>query len=266
MSNLGLFEQYLNTSQLSAATPETFQLPNQIQYEDIAGLQPLPLQKMLQQIGRPLNKLYKEFEKSKGELYGDFTRKEIKQKLKPNPERNQAIINRAQAVERTRQTWDPVEAEWKERQNRLNPSPRSKPAQASFETFSNVVRNVSKSAFNELLEVPNSYGILGDISDYLTPNQLNVIRQGVQEQLKQGVNPNKIIYEGSGGNIRTGRANVMGAVKNIINSMGGLPSGSMIDHMEQKHKLNPQDWLENYMKKTDPPLITPGVGSQFKEI
>ena len=61
MSNLNLFEQYLNTSQLSAATQETFQLPNQIQYEDIAGLQPLPLQKMLQQIGRPLNKLYKEF-------------------------------------------------------------------------------------------------------------------------------------------------------------------------------------------------------------
>ena len=254
------------SNEFPANTQEIFQLPNQIQYEDIAGLQPLPLQKMLQQIGRPLNKLYKEFEESKGELYGGVIRKEIKQKLKPNPERNQTIINRAQTVEKTRQTWDPIEAEWKERQNRLNPSPKSKPAQASFETFSNVVRDVSKSAFNELLKVPNSYGILNDISDYLTPNQLNVIKQGVQEQLRQGVNPNKIIYEGSGGNIRTGRANVRGAVKSIINSMGAVSPSSITDYMEQKVKLNPQDWLENYMKKTDPLSITPGVGSQFKEI
>ena len=95
---------------------------------------------------------------------------------------------------------------------------------------------------------------------------MNVIKQGVQEQLRQGVNPNKIIYEGSGGNIKTGRANVRGAVKSIINSMGAVSPSSITDYMEQKVKLNPQDWLENYMKKTDPLLITPGVGSQFKEI
>lgn len=240
MNNSALFEHYLNNAQFPLSTGESFQFPGQGQYEDVAGLQPLPLQRMLQQIGRPFNKLYQELEKAKGDLYEGIIKKEIKAKLKPNPERTQAVLNRAQAVENTRQTWDPIEAEWKERQNRLNPTPRSKPSQASFETFSNVVRGVSKSAFDDLLKAPDSYGILGDISDYLNPNQLNIINKGVQEQLRQGVDPMQIMHKATGGNINTGRGHVRQAVRNAT-----------------------QDWLKSYMKQTDPPLVVPGVQHQF---
>jgi len=261
-----LFEQYLNTARSFNAPKNFFNASLGTEYEDIAGLQPLPLQKMLRQMGRPLNKLYSEFEKTKNELYGNVTRKEIKQQLKPNPERNQAIINRAQAVEKVRQTWDPLEAEWKERENKLNPTPRSKPSQASFNTFANVARSVSKNAFDTLLKVPNSYGILGDISDYLTPGQINVLEQGVQEQLKQGVNTNKLIYEASGGNINTGRGNVQGAIKKAISKFAGTTNESMIDYIKQKNALGPQQWLQKYIKQTDPPLIVPGVQNQFEGV
>ena len=258
-----LFEQYLNNARFPNAAENFFNPSLGTEYEDIAGLQPLPLQKMLQQIGRPFNQLYNRLEEAKNELYGNITRKEIKQQLKPNPQRNQAIINRAQAVERTRQTWDPFEAEWKERQNRLNPNPRSKPSQASFDTFANVARSVSKSAFDTLLKSPDSYGILGDISDYLTPGQINVLEQGVQEQLRQGINPNKLIYEARGGNINTGRGNVQGAIKKAVSKFGGTPSGSMIDYVAEKNAPASQQWLEKYMKQTDAPLIVPGVQHQF---
>lgn len=238
-----LFEQYLNNSQFPVGAQETFQIPEQTQYEDIAGLQPLPLQRMLKQIGRPLNKLYEQLAESKGVLYEGLIKKEIKEKLKPNPERTQAILKRAQAVENTRQTWDPIEAEWKERENRANPNPKSKPSQASFDTFSDVVRTVSKNTYRYLVhEVPNHYGILGDISDYLTPNQLNIIKQGVREQLEQGVNP-KLVRGAIGGNARTGRGHIEKAVKNST-----------------------QDWLNSYMRQTDPPLIVPGVQHQFEGV
>lgn len=254
--------QYLDPN----AENYNFEAPNQTQYEDIAGLQPLPLQRMLQQIGRPLNRLYSELEKAKGDLYEGIIKKEIKAKLRPNPERTQAILNRAQAVERTRQTWDPIEADWRERQNRANPSPRSKPAQANFETFSNVVRGISRDAFNQLLKTPDPYGILGDISEYLTPNQLKIIEQGVREQLEQGVNPNKIIYEASGGNINTGRGNVKEAIKGAIERLGSTPTGRMIDYLEQKRNENPQEWLNRYTRQTEPPVVVPGVQHQFEGI
>lgn len=258
-----LFEQYLNTARPFNAPGDFLGSSLETQYEDITGLQPLPLQRMLRQIGRPLNKLYDQLEKAKDELYGNLTRKEIKQQLKPNPERNQTIINRAQAVERTRQTWDPIEAEWKERENRLNPTPRSKPGQASFDTFSNVARTVSKSAFDTLLKSPDSYGILGDISDYLTPGQVNILEQGVQEQLKQGVNPNKLIYEASGGNINTGRGNVKAAIEKAVTKFGAKPNETMLDYTRQKNAPTSQQWLQKYMNQTDAPLIVPGVQNQF---
>lgn len=266
MKSRDFLESYLSEYLYPNSEGVEFKNFNQTQYEDIAGLQPLPLQRMLQQIGRPLNKLYLELERAKGDLYEGIIRKEIKAKLKPNPERTQAILNRAKAVENTRQTWDPIEAEWRERQNRSNTLPRSKPGQASFETFSNVIRGVSKSAFDQLLKVPNSYGILGDISDYLTPNQINIIEQGVKEQLQQGVDPNKIIYEAYGGNINTGRGNVKEAVKKAVSKLKKIPAGSMVDYIEQKQKLDELQQLKESIRQTEPPLIIPGMQHEFEGI
>jgi hypothetical protein len=44
-------------------------------YEDVAGLQPLPLQKMLQQIGRPLTVLYQTIERAQKSVYPTASKK-----------------------------------------------------------------------------------------------------------------------------------------------------------------------------------------------
>jgi hypothetical protein len=253
------FQNYLNTVQ--DQNLNSFDYPKETSYEDIAGLQPLPLQRMLQQIGRPFTQLYNIIEKAKKSPY-PYSKGEIKNLLKPNPGRTQTVLGRAEAVEKTRQNWDPLEAQWKEQSNRLNPSPKSRPSQASFETFTNVVRNVSDNAFQQLNKNPGSmYGILGDISDYLNNNQVEVIRKGVQEQLKQGVDPSQIINFGSGGNKNTGRGNVRTAIEGIVSDLKGPMPGS-----ETVKKTTPQQWLDRYMTQTELPLIVPGVENQFKGI
>lgn len=218
-------------------------------YEDIAGLQPLPLQKMLQQIGRPLTVLYKRIEEAKNSVY-PYSRREVKEMLAPNPARNETIINRARAVERARQS-DPIEAQWKERQNRWNSNPRSKPGSASLETLSGVARQISADAFRGLQGMNGAiYGILGDISDYLNEGQLEVLRKGIKEQLDQGVSPSVIKREVTGGNIRTGRANIEGAVRLLVDELSGAGAKPFDDRFFNQ--------LQNQ------PLITPGVESQFE--
>jgi hypothetical protein len=263
MADLSLFQDYLNNTQIPDQNNSfSFSLPQgfETNYEDVAGLKQLPLQRMLKQIGRPLNKLYEEIQEAKESFY-PYSKQEIKRLLQPNPARTEKILNRAQAVEKVRQSWNPIDVEWQERLNKWNPNPRSKPAQADFNTFANVVRNVSHSAFTELNNMPGPtmYGLLGDISDYLNPNQLNIIKQGVKEQLNQGIPASKIIYEGKGGNKNTGRANVKNAVEKFVNEFKGSAPGS-------PQEKNSQEWLQRYMNQTDPPLIIPGVEQQFKGV
>jgi len=262
MADLSLFQDYLNNTQVPDQNNSFgFSLPQgfETNYEDVAGLKPLPLQRMLKQIGRPLTQIYNRIQEAKNSPE-PYSKKEINRLLEPNPARTEKILNRAQAVEKVRQSWNPGDVEWQERLNKWNPNPRSKPAQADFDTFVNVVRNVSHSAYKELVNTPGSmYGMLGDISDYLNDNQLQVIRKGVQEQLNQNVRPSEIIMWGSGGNKNTGRANVENTVKKFVNEFKGSAPGS-------PQEKNSQEWLKRYMNQTDPPLIIPGVEQQFKGV
>jgi len=263
MTDPSLFEDYLNQKRsFGFAEPGSSFLPQtQGTYEDIAGLEPLPLQRMLQQIGRPFTQLYNQIERARQTPWA-YKPKEIKEMLAPNPQRTEQVLRRAQAVEKIRQTWDPFEAEWKERMNKSTTTPRSKPSQASFDAFSGVVRTVSKDLFDTLNKQRVSYGVLGDISDYLQPGQLEVIRTGVIDQLNQGVSPSKIIRRGSGGNINTGRGHVGGAVKSIIEEY-------LSNEKESKPKSSPLSILDRYreqMRLTEPPLIIPGVSNQFEGV
>jgi tape measure domain-containing protein len=227
-------------------------------YEDVAGLQPLPLQKMLQQIGRPFTKLYRSIEEASQSLY-PFSRREVRKMLAPNPERTQRVLGRAQRVEEIRMGWDPLEAEWKERQNRSNPNPRSRLSAASLDAFEGVVRQVSSTAFKRLIDVPgNIYGILDDISDYLTEAERQVIKSGILEQLQQGANPARMPI---GGNRNTGRANIKEAVKQLtieaieelrLGTRGGAPARNLYGAPGSFERLLEQ------------PRITPGVESQFE--
>lgn len=175
-SSLGIGDQFLNL------------LGNESGYEDIAGLQPLPLQKMLQQIGRPLTVLYKRIEEAKNSVY-----------------------------------------------------PYS---------LSGVARQVSADAFKGLQGMNGAiYGILGDISDYLNEGQLEVLRKGIKEQLDLGVSPSAIKMEVTGGNIRTGRANVEEAVRSLVDELSGSGTRPFDDRF--------------FNQLQDQPRIIPGVESKF---
>jgi tape measure domain-containing protein len=240
-------------------------------YEDIAGLQPLPLQKMLQQIGRPYTELYKQIQDDITGLYA-IGRREAMKVLKPDPVRTQKVLQRAEKVEEVRQTWKPLEAQSRELLNRTNPAPRSQPSQASLPTFDKVVRGVSNGLFERLNKMNAPiYGILGDISDYLNEGEREVLKKGIAEQLRQGVQPSRMPV---GGNINTGRANLTTAVRELTQELVGnsrniprAPAPSALPQSTRQLLLplgDDSEWRKRFMEQTEPIQITPGVQNLFE--
>lgn len=84
--------------------------------EEIAGLRPLPITRMIRQPARKQRKLW-EKEGYYGRSGGKMTKEDVDHILRKTQSTQEAINN-----------WDPVESEWKERLNRENPNPRSRPA------------------------------------------------------------------------------------------------------------------------------------------
>ena len=119
-------------------------------FEDIAGLEPLPIQKMYQQVGRPFTQLYKQIQRDITGLYA-MSRREAEKVLKPDPKRTQAVLKRAERVETVRQTWNPLEAQSKELLNRTNPAPRSKPSTMSLPAFDDMLKGMLKKLLNTTL-------------------------------------------------------------------------------------------------------------------
>jgi tape measure domain-containing protein len=240
-------------------------------YEDIAGLQPLPLQKMLQQIGRPYTELYKQIQRDITGLYA-IGRREAMKVLKPDPARTQTVLQRAEKVEEVRQTWKPLEAQSRELLNRTNPAPRSQPSQASLPTFDKVVRGVSDGLFKRLNKMNAPiYGMLGDISDYLNEGEREVLKKGIAEQLRQGVQPSRMPV---GGNINTGRANLTTAVRELTQELVGnsrniprAPAPSALPQSTRQLLLplgDDSEWRKRFMEQTEPIQITPGVQNLFE--
>lgn len=88
-------------------------------YEDLAGLKPLPINRMLRQAGRPAQRQWSRNESMRG--YGG--------KPAPlGPGTSAEIIRRNQRVKEVVNDWNPLEAEAKQRLNNTNPAPRSKPS------------------------------------------------------------------------------------------------------------------------------------------
>ena len=230
-------------------------------FEDIAGLEPLPWLKMVKQMGRPLTKIYQDIERASQEIWS-YSRRDIKKMLAPDPKRSQAIIDKAEKFEAVRQDWNPLEAELHQKFNQINPNPRSKPSQASLATFEGVVRDLSGSVFKKLNKMPATiYGILGDVSDYLEEGQKEILRQGIAEQLQQGVDPSLMPV---GGNKNTGRVNLRQAVKDITAEILGnekiTPRGSA-----PTRPLTPlggdSEWIQRFMEQ---PSIVPGVQNRIE--
>jgi tape measure domain-containing protein len=240
-------------------------------FEDIAGLEPLPIQKMYQQIGRPFTRLYQQIQDQLTGLYAP-SRRQAEKVLKPDPQRTQAVLQRAERVETVRQTWKPLEAESRSRLNQTNPAPRSQPSQASLPTFEKVARDLSGRAFERLNKMNTSiYGILGDISDYLTEGERAVLKKGIAEQLKQGVQPARIPV---GGNINTGRAHLTTAVRELTQEILGnsksiprAPAPSALPESSRQLLLplgDDSEWRKRFMEQTEPIQIIPGVQNRIE--
>lgn len=236
-------------------------LLNQIQseggFEDTADLRPLPVQRMLQQIGRPFTQIYKRIESSAKTAF-PYTRQEAKKMLAPNPVRTQQVLQRAQKVEQVRQNWNPIDAQWQERTNRLNPAPRSAPARAELKAFEGVVKHIEDKVFNRALGTGQGLGGIRDLSDFLTTGEQQVLRKGVQQQLRAGKTPFQIEFSASSG--------VREFIRKTIEEQ--MPPGSYkairpaptIDPLRNKR----DPWVERYMQQTEPPRIIPGVENQFE--
>jgi lambda family phage tail tape measure protein len=209
-------KQLLQSRRQQQVTADSFftAYADQPQFEDVAGLQPFPLQKMLKQIGRPFTRLYNRIESAAESAY-PYSRREVKQMLAPDPKRTQRVLERAERVENVRQTWSPVDAEWRQRDNNWRSNPRSKPAAASFSTFEQVLGNLTDTVFKKLNSQGAIYGILGDISDYLSDAQLRIIKTGIMEQLKQGTAPSRLLQHTDGRSSFTSRPNIKSAIKKL---------------------------------------------------
>lgn len=95
---------------------------------EVAGLQPLPINRMHRQAGRQMNRLG-ENRWVERRMYGG------KKGDRPTPEslRN-SVIEKNRRNSEVINNWDPLDAEWKERSNRGNPNKRSKPAVPDWDT------------------------------------------------------------------------------------------------------------------------------------
>jgi hypothetical protein len=92
---------------------------------DQAGLQPLPLSRMLRQAGRPMNSQYRS---------------------KPDPAVQRLTIERNQRNQRAIESWNPIEAENKQRLNNTTPNPRSKPATPDNKTATKFFMDLGNTA------------------------------------------------------------------------------------------------------------------------
>jgi hypothetical protein len=104
---------------------------------DQAGLQPLPLGRMYRQAGRPMSPKARNQDTP---WYGKNTN------LQVSPSLHDLTIQRNQRNQRTIETWNPIEAESKQRLNNTNPNPRSKPSAPSASTAQRFIGELANTA------------------------------------------------------------------------------------------------------------------------
>lgn len=167
---------------------------------DQAGLQPLPVGRMLRQAGRPMSP------QSRGQLetqrlygwdhFGASTYGKNKS-LKVDPALHDLTIKRNQKVQQAIENWDPIGAENKQRLNNTNPKPRSKPSAPSDGAAIKFFQDLAKSTYDRMTDAFQSSVRAGghrgtdyadaveesrnvkyksDKSDFLTPQERNAAK------------------------------------------------------------------------------------------
>jgi hypothetical protein len=164
---------------------------------DQAGLQPLPLSRMIQQAGRLMSP--KARGQSETQREGNFWYGKNKS-LKVDPALHDLTIQRNQRNQRTIENWDPIEAENKQRLNNTNPNPRSKPStpddkttikffQQLEETASDRMRGafqddlrsqgLSGSEYNKAYYAQQDVRYKSDKSDFLTQQERSAAKSAI---------------------------------------------------------------------------------------
>ena len=96
------------------------QLAEEGGYEDVAGLQPLPINRMLRQAGRPMDP------GRRSQPYGPGYWPLRREDIKIDPRRHEETIRRNQQIREVIDGWNPIEAENKQRLNNTSANPRSR--------------------------------------------------------------------------------------------------------------------------------------------
>jgi len=291
VSSLGIGEQFLGM------------LGAESGYEDVAGLLPLPIQRMQQQAARPLRMIWQKIQSAMEGVYG-ATEKQIKETFKPDPLRNSKVLQRIQQAQEAILNWDPLEAQWKETQNQLRQTKRSKPASMPLSSFVATAQQMRDSAS----EVARKAGGLAapagarlgsqlDLSDYLSEQQKRILVTGIKEVLSSPMNASFQELRGSAQKQRD--PSLMPSFERATSQMQGLlPSfRAVIQEALSQEAVKGQRYAMDAMKKlgmpapvdpgfyrsplyedpsraqerlrqlsplNEPPLIIPGIESKFE--
>lgn len=162
-------------------------LQNEKGYEDVAGLLPLPIQRMQQQAARPLRMVWESIQDAMEGIYG-ATEKQIKRTFKPDPVRNQQVLQRIQKTQEAILNWNPLEAQWKETENQIREQKRSKASRMPISSFVAITKDIHQGMSEELrkagaLATRANERSFFDFSDFVSPQQQQILTIGIRESL-----------------------------------------------------------------------------------
>jgi lambda family phage tail tape measure protein len=247
---------------------------DQPQFEDIAGLQPLPITRMQRQAARPLRRMWER-------TAAGGTRN-------VNSTFNTSVLERIQRMQQIIDNWDPVGSQWKEIQNNLRETKRSRVAgsvpaavltQVAQRMWSEMRANVQR-AGGLSTSRGQSLGSQQDFSEYLTDKQLRILQQGLRATLEPaytsqfGPNKNPGALDRALGTLRPAIVDFRKAIFSLLEQEAVQ---GRVYAEKALQKLGVSGIKAQYRKDNDPntiqqrfnqlfkqPDIVPGVGKDFE--
>lgn len=150
---------------------------DQPQFEDVAGIQPLPIARMQRQAARPLR----------------LRQQRYPERTTVNTTFNSSVLQRIERMQQVVDDWDPIGSQWKEIQNNLREIKRSRPAASvpaavladiARRMWSDMLPAVRKSGGLDTKGTTGRLGSQRDFSEYLNDKQLRVLQQGLRSTLE----------------------------------------------------------------------------------
>lgn len=191
-------------------------------YEDVAGLLPLPIQRMQRQAARPLRMVWESIQNAMEGIYG-ATEKQIKKTFKPDPARSQQVLQRIQKTQEVILNWNPLEAQWKETENQIREQKRSKASRMPISSFVAITKDIHQGMSEELrkagaLATRANERSFFDFSDFVSPQQQQILTTGIKESLSAAMDQSFSELRqlnGRGGNDPSGMPSFSNAIQRL---------------------------------------------------